>query len=115
MYSLPSEHRYYKFIVGDSNIQILLHVEFLAFYCSDPFPLFLGTGSLQLYVLDQMWLLLLVLAHLAIAGYLLHRLVRLLTADADLQVLGSRLKPGYFNGRVVWITGASSGSEICNT
>ena len=53
MYSLPSEHRYYKFIVcmlGDSNIQILLHVEFLAFYCSDPFPLFLGTGSLQLYV-----------------------------------------------------------------
>ncbi|XP_064397214.1 dehydrogenase/reductase SDR family member 7-like isoform X2 [Halichondria panicea] len=65
--------------------------------------------------LDQMWLLLLVLAHLAIAGYLLHRLVRLLTADADLQVLGSRLKPGYFNGRVVWITGASSGigEEMC--
>lgn len=55
-------------------------------------------------------LYLLLLAHLAVFGYLGYKLVKLLTADADLQVLGSRLKPDYFKGKVVWVTGASSGS-----
>ena len=46
-----------------------------------------------------------------VVGYLLLQLVRLLRADGDLQVLGSSLKPDYFEDRVVWVTGASSGSE----
>ena len=49
-----------------------------------------------------------------VVGYLLLQLVRLLRADGDLQVLGSSLKPDYFKDRVVWVTGASSGSEwVC--
>ena len=51
-----------------------------------------------------------------VVGYLLLQLVRLLRADGDLQVLGSSLKPDYFKDRVVWVTGASSGSEwVCET
>ena len=50
-----------------------------------------------------------------VVGYLLLQLVRLLRADGDLQVLGSSLKPDYFKDRVVWVTGASSGSEwVCD-
>ena len=44
-------------------------------------------------------------------GYLVLKLVQLARADADLTVLGSKMKPQYFQGRVVWITGASSGSK----
>ena len=55
-----------------------------------------------------MWLWLVVGA---IVVYLLLQLFRLLRADGDLQVLGSSLKPDYFKDRVVWVTGASSGSE----
>ena len=39
------------------------------------------------------------------------KLVQLARADADLTVLSSKMKPQYFQGRVVWVTGASSGSK----
>ena len=45
-----------------------------------------------------------------VVGYLVLKLVKLARADADLTVLGSKMKPQYFQGRVVWVTGASSGS-----
>ena len=44
-------------------------------------------------------------------GYLILKVVQLWRADADLTVLGSKMKPQYFQGRVVWVTGASSGSK----
>lgn len=43
--------------------------------------------------------------------YLLYKAFLLYNADGDLQVLGSKLKPAYFKERVVWVTGASSGSK----
>lgn len=43
--------------------------------------------------------------------YLLYKAFRLYVADGDLTVMSSSLKPGYFKGRVVWVTGASSGSK----
>ncbi len=46
------------------------------------------------------------------AAYLLLRFIKLCTADGDLTVLGSKMKPEYFQGRVVWVTGASSGSKF---
>ncbi len=58
-----------------------------------------------------MWLFsLLAVVHVIVIVYFLYKLVTLLTGDADLQVLGSRLKPDYYKDRVVWVTGASSGS-----
>ena len=58
-------------------------------------------------------LLLLVLV-IVIVVYLLLKLVQLLRADADLVVLNSKMKPEYFQGRVVWVTGASSGSKLAS-
>ena len=49
-----------------------------------------------------------------IAAYLLYRAYIFATADADIALLNKRLKAGYFKGKVVWITGASSGSEFSN-
>ena len=46
-----------------------------------------------------------------IAAYLLYKVLRMLRADCDLTLLNRRLKPGYFAGKVVWVTGASSGSK----
>lgn len=48
----------------------------------------------------------------ALVGYLLLKLIQLYRADADFQVLGSTMKPEYFKDRVVWVTGASSGSKL---
>ena len=56
-----------------------------------------------------MWLILLCSA---VVGYILLKLFQLYRADADLTVLASKLKPEYFKDRVVWVTGASSGSKI---
>ena len=47
----------------------------------------------------------------ALVAYLVVKAVQLYGADADLTVLGSKMKPQYFQGRVVWVTGASSGSK----
>ena len=46
-----------------------------------------------------------------LAAYLLLKSVQLYRADADLTVLASKMRPEYFEGRVVWVTGASSGSK----
>ena len=43
--------------------------------------------------------------------YFVLKVVQLCRADADLTVLGSKMKPQYFEGKVVWVTGASSGSK----
>lgn len=56
----------------------------------------------------DMWQLVL----LAFAGYLLLKFIQLYRADGDLTVLDSKIKPEYFQGRIVWVTGASSGSEL---
>ena len=54
-----------------------------------------------------MWLLL----TLPIVAYLLYKVFLFANADADLALLSKRIKPSYFKGKVVWITGASSGSK----
>ncbi len=59
-----------------------------------------------------MWLLLLIGA---VAAYLLLKLVWLLVGDTDLVVRSLKMKPEYFQGRVIWVTGASSGSKSCST
>jgi NAD(P)-dependent dehydrogenase (short-subunit alcohol dehydrogenase family) len=41
--------------------------------------------------------------------FILFRLLKFITGDADFTLLGSSLKEGYFKGKVVWVTGASSG------
>ena len=53
------------------------------------------------------WLLVLVCV-----GYLLYKLMQLYGADGDLAVLNCKMKAEYFKGRIVWVTGASSGSEL---
>jgi chemotaxis methyl-accepting protein methylase len=55
--------------------------------------------------------MLLLLAVGAVLVYLALKLVQFYGADADLSVLGSKMKPQYFEGKVVWVTGASSGSK----
>jgi short-subunit dehydrogenase len=44
-----------------------------------------------------------------LAAYLVYKAVRILRTDCDLTLMCKRLKAGYFNGKVVWVTGASSG------
>ena len=48
-----------------------------------------------------------------VAAYLVYKAVRILRTDCDLTLLSKRLKPRYFTGKVVWVTGASSGSKCC--
>ena len=48
-----------------------------------------------------------------IGAYLVYKAVRILRTDCDLTLLSKRLKPLYFSGKVVWVTGASSGSKFC--
>ncbi len=47
--------------------------------------------------------------------YLAYKLFKFVKADADFTLLGCSLKPGFFEGKVVWVTGASSGigEELC--
>ena len=45
--------------------------------------------------------------------YLVYKTIRLLLSDCDLTVKSKTLKSGYFKGKVVWVTGASSGSKCC--
>ena len=47
-----------------------------------------------------------------VAAYLLYKVVRIARADCDLTLLSRRLKAGYFTDKVVWVTGASSGSTF---
>ena len=47
----------------------------------------------------------------AAAAYLVYKAIRIIRADCDLVLLGKRLKASYFSGKVVWVTGASSGSK----
>ncbi|KAL5474545.1 hypothetical protein EMCRGX_G026506 [Ephydatia muelleri] len=44
-----------------------------------------------------------------IVAYLLYRVFQFATANADNALCSKRLKAGYLHGKVVWITGASSG------
>ena len=47
----------------------------------------------------------------AVAGYLVYKTVRIVRTDCDMSLMSKRLRPRYFSGRVVWVTGASSGSQ----
>ena len=47
----------------------------------------------------------------AILSYIAYKLFVFFRADGDFTVISKRLKPEYFKGKVIWITGASSGSE----
>ena len=47
-----------------------------------------------------------------LAVYLVYKAVKILRTDCDLTLMSKRLKAGYFNGKVVWVTGASSGSKF---
>ena len=47
-----------------------------------------------------------------LAFYLAYKSVRILRTDCDLTLMSKRLKAGYFEGKVVWVTGASSGSKF---
>ena len=49
------------------------------------------------------------------AAYLIYKAVKILRTDCDLTLMNKRLKAGYFKGKVVWVTGASSGSKCCTT
>ena len=51
------------------------------------------------------------LALVAILSYIAYKLLVFFKADGDLTVISKRMKPEYFKGKVIWITGASSGSE----
>ena len=55
--------------------------------------------------------MLLLVVTAAVFVYFMLKVVQLCRADADLTVLGSKMKPQYFEGKVVWVTGASSGSK----
>ena len=47
--------------------------------------------------------------------YLVYKVLRFATADADLNLLSHSLKPHFFKGKVIWVTGSSSGigEELC--
>ena len=47
--------------------------------------------------------------------YFGYKLYKFVTADADLNLLNHSLKPDFFKGKVVWVTGSSSGigEELC--
>lgn len=53
-----------------------------------------------------------VAAAVILALVFLRKLFLLLTGDADLTLLSKSLVPNFFKDKVVWVTGASSGSEI---
>jgi hypothetical protein len=57
--------------------------------------------------LPPSWVLL--AAGSAVGAYLVYKSVRILRTDCDLTLMPKRLRPDYFSGRVVWVTGASSG------
>ena len=54
-------------------------------------------------------------ASLLLFIYVAYKLFKFATADADLNLLGHSLKPGFFKDKIVWVTGASSGigEELC--
>ena len=52
----------------------------------------------------------LVVAVCIVVLYVVYKAILLYNADGDLTVVSSSLKPDYFRGKVVWVTGASSGS-----
>ena len=58
------------------------------------------------------WLVILFALHGLALLYLLYKVVVLAFADADLTLYSKKLKPSYFDKKVVWVTGASSGSEL---
>ncbi len=62
--------------------------------------IFLVDGVIILLVLALLYLL-----------RLLYKVVVLVRADADLTLLSRTLDTLYFDNKVVWVTGASSGSE----
>lgn len=72
----------------------------------DPVDISTGTGTIIMisWVLSVTAVLVL---------FLLYKLVILATADGDLTVLSKSMNPAYYKDKVVWVTGASSGSELC--
>ena len=59
--------------------------------------------------LPPSWVL--AIAGSAVAAYLIYKSVRILRTDCDLTLMSKSLRPQYFSDRVVWVTGASSGSK----
>ena len=57
------------------------------------------------------WLVVLFALHGLALLCLLYKVVVLAFADADLTLYGKKLKPSYFDKKVVLVTGASSGSK----
>ncbi|XP_064384674.1 dehydrogenase/reductase SDR family member 7-like [Halichondria panicea] len=69
-----------------------------------------------LRVLVLSFIVILLLLPVLVLLYLLYKLVVfVIRADADLTLLFKTLKPHYFDNKVVWVTGASSGigEELC--
>ena len=60
------------------------------------------------------WLVILFALHGLALLYLLYKVVVLAFAGTDLTLYSKKLKPSYFDKKVVWVTGASSGSELCD-
>ena len=58
------------------------------------------------------WFVFLTALHCLALVYLLYKVILLATADADLTLYTKKMKPSYFDQKVVWVTGASSGSEL---
>lgn len=57
----------------------------------------------------MMWWWVVVLV--VIISYIAYKVLVFFAADGDFTVISKRLKPEYFKGKVIWITGASSGSK----
>ena len=58
------------------------------------------------------WIAAVVLAIVVLA--LARRIRQLLGGDADLALQRCSLVPNFYRNKVVWVTGASSGSELIN-
>ena len=67
--------------------------------------------SVVFSVLSAMLLLVFAVIGLAVVVSLVVFAILLAKADGDLLLMRKRLKPSYFKDKVVWVTGASSGSE----
>ena len=58
------------------------------------------------------WFVILLVLHILALLYLLYKLIVLAFADADLTLYSKKIKRSYFDKKVVWVTGASSGSKL---
>ena len=70
----------------------------------------LGATDMAGWCVATCWLA--VAAAVILVFVFLRKIFLLLTGDADLTLLSKSLIPNFFRNKVVWVTGASSGSEI---